>query len=70
MPIYFIIVAFGWLAFGNAPDVGNSLNFLASLLLTMVSFKFTYRDSLPKARSPRPLPHLQAIEALPRRSTI
>ena len=43
VPIYFIIVAFGWLAFGNALDVGNSLNFLASLLLTMVSFKFTYR---------------------------
>ena len=29
-------------------DNQDQLNFLASLLLTMVSFKFTYRETLPK----------------------
>ena len=50
IPIYFIIVVYGWLAFGNLPEQDNQdqLNFLASLLLTMISFKFTYRETLPK----------------------
>ena len=51
IPIYFIIVVYGWLAFGNLSEEDNQdqLNFLASLLLTMVSFKFTYRETLPQS---------------------
>ena len=43
-------MVYGWLAFGNLSEEDNQdqLNFLASLLLTMVSFKFTYRETLPK----------------------
>ena len=47
--VYFCIVAFGWLGFANATDdTGNRFNFLAALLLTSVSFKYLFKERLPK----------------------
>ena len=47
--VYFCIVAFGWLGFANATDdTGNRFNFLAALLLTPVSFKYLFKERLPK----------------------
>ncbi|GMH80098.1 hypothetical protein TL16_g09732 [Triparma laevis f. inornata] len=49
VPLYFVIVAFGWLGFANAPeDNANRFNALIALLLTSTAFKYVYKETLPR----------------------
>eukprot|EP00520_Triparma_pacifica_P010178 CAMPEP_0118631876 /NCGR_PEP_ID=MMETSP0785-20121206/139_1 /TAXON_ID=91992 /ORGANISM="Bolidomonas pacifica, Strain CCMP 1866" /LENGTH=436 /DNA_ID=CAMNT_0006522597 /DNA_START=1302 /DNA_END=2609 /DNA_ORIENTATION=+ len=49
VPLYFLIVSFGLVAFGNDPsDLANRLNALIALLLTSTAFKYIYKESLPR----------------------
>ena len=52
VPIYFIIVGFGFFTFGNEiDDWGNRLNAQIALLLTATAFKYSYKDVLPRVHS-------------------
>lgn len=49
VPLYFVIVAFGWLGFANDPtDNANRFNALIALLLTSTAFKYVYKETLPR----------------------
>ena len=49
VPLYFIIVAFGWNSFANDPtDNANRFNALVALLLTSTAFKYVYKETLPR----------------------
>ena len=45
VPLYFLIAAFGLVAFGNdTVDLANRLNALIALLLTSTAFKYIYKE--------------------------
>ena len=49
VPTYFTIVVFGWMGYANdTADAANRLNYLAALLLSVIAFKFTWKEKLPR----------------------
>ena len=65
VPLYFIIVAFGLVAFGNdTADLANRFNALIALLLTSTAFKYIYKESLPRVHYLTRLDYYMYLEHL------
>ncbi|GMH66139.1 hypothetical protein TrRE_jg9555 [Triparma retinervis] len=65
IPLYFLIVAFGLVAFGNdVHDLANRFNALIALLLTSTAFKYIYKESLPRVHYLTRLDYYMYLEHL------